>query len=269
MVSPQLFSRQDWITACHFHDLTEREILTEVAKRVRDVKSRAKNQQAHPLVLLDLDGTLYEVGPRTFFILREWGQSPESARFPQFRDAIEKMHESQIGYSIRDTFAALSFREAVDAQDVHAAFQSAKDFWTSRFFSSRYLAYDRAYAGAAQFTRNLHDLGAQIVYLTGRDEPDMGDGTRANLIRDGFPWNAERTHLLMKPAREVPDLQFKRSACDYLREHGTLIASFENEPPNVVAFQEIFPSAMHVFVDTYCSDHPAAAVQGLYRIKGF
>jgi hypothetical protein len=97
----------------------------------------------------------------------------------------------------------------------------------------------------------------------------MGDGTRANLIRDGFPWETHRTHLLLKKAAHLPDLDHKKDAAQYIREHGTLVASFENEPPNIIALYEIFPDAMHVFVDTVCSDHPALAREGLYRIKGF
>ena len=108
-----------------------------------------------------------------------------------------------------------------------------------------------------------------IVYLTGRDEPGMGDGTRAMLLRDGFPWETERTHLLLKPAYGLPDLEHKINAAQFIRAHGELVASFENEPPNLVAIYEQFPDAMHVFVETVCSDHAAPAGRGLYRIRGF
>ena len=53
----------------------------EVAARVEKLKAQAKlgRREAHPLVLLDLDSTLYEVGPRTYQILREWVETSESA----------------------------------------------------------------------------------------------------------------------------------------------------------------------------------------------
>ena len=142
-------------------------------------------------------------------------------------------------------------------------------FASCSLFSSRYLAYDRPYPGAVAFVRGLYDLGAEIAYLTGRDEPGMGEGTRSVLLRDGFPWAVERTHLLMKEAAHLPDLDHKKEAAHYIRRHGTLIASFENEPPNLVALRDLFPDAMHVFVDTVCSDHPAPAADGLYLIRGF
>ena len=150
---------------------------------------------------------------------------------------------------------------AAESPELVNAIEAVKKFWSQRFFASQYLKYDRPYPGAAEFTRKLHALGAEIVYLTGRDEPGMGDGTRSVLLRDGFPWEVERTHLLMKKAAPLSDLEHKKEAAHYIRKHGQLVASFENEPPNLVALSELFPEAMHVFVDTICSDHPAPAAQ--------
>lgn len=260
--------RKDWIEACHFHDLSEADVLHEVSRRVSDLKAKAgPSRQTHPLVLLDLDSTLYEVGPRTFRILNEWGDSSDSRRFPSVARALTDLKEHHVGYSLKDTFQALG--AMIEPAELDAAMAELKKFWADRFFSSPYLPYDRAYPGAAEFTRKIYGLGAEIVYLTGRDEPNMGDGTRANLLRDGFPWQADRTHLLLKAAAHLPDLGHKQQAADYIRQHGTLVASFENEPANLVALYEIFPEAMHVFVETVCSDHAAIPRQGLYRIRGF
>lgn len=267
-MQPPTLIRDGWMSASHFHDMDENEVLHEVALRVERVRAQAAGRrEAHPLVLLDLDSTLYEVGPRTYRILREWTEAPESRAFPSVREAVLGAEPWHVGYSVRDTLRAVGV--AADSPELAPALEAVKQFWAKRFFSSAYLKYDRAYPGAAAFTRKLHELGAEIVYLTGRDEPGMGDGTRETLIRDGFPWNTERTHLLLKKAAHLPDLEHKKEAAHYIRSHGTLVASFENEPPNLVALQELFPDAMHVFVDTICSDHPALAASGLYRIKGF
>ncbi len=263
-----LLIRQEWISACRFHDLTEAEVLREVGRRVSDLRSKAgSNRKAHPLVLLDLDSTLYEVGPRTFRIIQEWIADPRSQEFPKVRQTLSTLLMNQVGYSMKDIFLTLGMN--YEAPENQPALTDIKKFWSDRFFANSYLQYDHAYPGAVHFARNLHELGAEIVYLTGRDEPGMGDGTRANLIRDGFPWDIERTHLLMKAAFHLPDLDHKKNAAHYIRDHGTLVASFENEPPNLIALYEIFPDAMHVFVDTVCSDHAAMPREGLYRIQGF
>jgi hypothetical protein len=259
----QLLSRQSWISACHFHDLTEAEVLREISNRVSELKARAER----PLVLLDLDSTLYEVGPRTFRIVNEWLATEESKAFPGICSALTSLDVRQVGYSLHDTMRTLGV--SVDTIDYDACTQALKAFWAARFFSSDYLPYDHAYPGAAAFTRKIHGMGAEIVYLTGRDAPGMGKGTQANLIRDGFPWECERTHLLLKAASHLPDLDHKKDAANYIRKHGTLVASLENEPPNLVAIQELFPEAMHVFVDTVCSDHGARVSEGLYRIRHF
>jgi phosphoglycolate phosphatase-like HAD superfamily hydrolase len=222
------------------------------------------------VVLLDLDSTLYEVGPRTHRIIMEWVDGA-SSHFTDVASVLKNLKLHQVGYSIRDIFQALGIFESEQSAhpDVQAAFAELKDFWAKRFFTTAYLGYDRAYPQAAEFVRDLHEKGAEIVYLTGRDEPFMGDGTRANLLRDGFPWELPRTHLLMKPSPTDPDLDHKKNAANYIRNNGELIASFENEPANLVALYDLFPQAMHVFVDTVCSDHEAPGREGLYRIKGF
>lgn len=261
-------SRYQWIQSCHFHPVSASQVLSEVSRRVLQLAgSVSEPSPLKPLVLLDLDSTLYEVGPRTFQILQEWLGTAEAAQYPQVVQSLSQLKEQQIGYSIRDLFLALQL--SFEVQSVEDAFHSLKDFWFKRFFTNQYLPYDRAYPGAAEYTRTLHQHGAEIVYLTGRDEPFMGDGTRANLLRDGFPWGVERTHLLMKALPSLPDLDHKKSAADYVRRHGSLVASFENEPVNLVALFDLFPNAMHVFVETVCSDHEAPARKGLYRITGF
>jgi len=262
------FIREQWIDATHFHDLTEEAVLREVANRVSDVKSKATSaKHTHPLVLLDLDSTLYEVGPRNHQILREWRETAESKPFAKVLEKLIALdHTLHNGYSMEDTFSLVGL-DLTDAEVAHAC-SVAKKFWAERFFTSEYLKYDHVYPGAAAFAREVHRLGAEIVYLTGRDEPGMGEGTRNRLLQDGFPFNTERTHLLLKAAFELDDLDHKQGASRYIRDHGTLIASFENEPPNLVALYDIFPEAMHVFVDTVCSDRPAPAGRDMYRIRG-
>jgi hypothetical protein len=257
----------EWVSASQFHPSGQMEVLREVSERVQSLRARSIASTGHPLIVLDLDSTLYEVAPRTHQIVREWAESEESQPFSEIRARLATLREAEMGYSLRDTFRTAGF--SLDEPHAFRAWEAAKKFWVQRFFRSAYLKYDRPYAGASPFAVELHKLGAELIYLTGRDEPNMGDGTRSNLVRDRFPWEVERTHLLMKPAIEITDLAHKRSAAEFIRKRGTLIASFENEPVNLVALYEIFPDAMHVFVDTVCSDRGAKAINGLYRVKGF
>lgn len=251
-------SREHWIEATEFVNLaSDSEVLRRVLLRVRESAGRAS-------VLLDLDSTLYEVQPRTHRIIQDWIASAGSRAFSETRERLAEASESHVGYSLKDTFRALELD--LNAHHHGEAWRDLKRFWASRFFHDDYLLHDRPYSGAAEFCQELYSAGARILYLTGRDEPGMGKGTRQNLKRDGFPLDAE---YFLKSARGVEDLEHKERVAREVASRGGLSASFENEPKNVVAIQRLIPEAMHVFVDTFCSDYPAKPGHGLYRIRGF
>jgi phosphoglycolate phosphatase-like HAD superfamily hydrolase len=247
--------RDEWVSSCQFHDLSQAQVLHEIHRR-------AQQSRGAGVVVFDLDSTLYEVGHRTIQIIREWVASDASGAFAKERERLSRLRVEELGYSLQDTFAALG----LDSGD--PGHRHLRAFWFERFFTNAYLQYDRPYPGAAEFVRRVHEAGARITYLTGRDEPNMRDGTVKNLIRDAFPWD-ERSELLMKDRFERADDEYKASAAERIRTRGEVIASLENEPKNLVLLQTILPEAMHVFVETVCSPHPALPARGLFRIRGF
>jgi len=256
-------SRREWIDSCEFLPLSNVEVLRRVHSAIRHDFEK-KHQ---PVLLLDLDSTLYHVESRSHQILKEWLADAESRKFGPLRDRISEIDSEHLGYSMLDTFT--KFGLSVMDPNVQAALHSLQKFWGQRFFTNEYLAYDRAYEGAPEFVREAHGLGAEIVYLTGRDEPGMGKGTRARLLADRFAFEVPRTRLLLKRTFEQDDLDHKSYAAEEVRHLGNLVASFENEAPNLIALSDIFPESMHVFVDTVMSDRPALPKTGLYRITGF
>ena len=250
-------AREHWIEATEFLDVGgDAKVLSRVLAQVRAA--------GNPPVLLDLDSTLYEVQPRTHRIILDWLASSASRPFSETREALAQVSVEHIGYSLKDTFLSLGIDFTASGHG--EAWQELKRFWAPRFFHDDYLPHDRPYPGAPEFCRELAEAGAQILYLTGRDEPGMGKGTRRNLERDGFPIDAE---YFLKSARAVEDLAHKERVVRDIQARGGLAASFENEPKNVVAIQRLIPEAMHVFVQTFCSDYPAIPGRGLYRIQGF
>lgn len=255
----RLLARGEWSAACEFHPLNPLEVLNQVRSRVV--------LAGKPVVLLDLDSTLYQVEPRSHQILKEWLDSTVSQRFVEERERLSHLDESHVGYSVRDTWISLGLDPTVGSGA--QALDSVKKFWSDRFFRNEWLRWDRPYLGAAEYVRGLHQDGAQIVYLTGRDEDGMRLGTEANLVRDGFPSGHSSIRLWMKPSKNVSDLVFKKTAAERLRRLGVLVASFENEPHNLAGLQALYPEAMHVFMDTLCSDRPTSVCRGLYRIRSF
>jgi hypothetical protein len=255
--------RSEWIDSCEFHPLSNLEVLGRVHSEI-ERELRGKTQ---PVLLLDLDSTLYRVEPRSHQILREWLDDAESRKFGALRDRIAALKPEHVGYSLLDTFGKLGL--SVMDPGIEDVLHSTQKFWNRRFFTNEYLAYDHAYPGAPEFVQKAYALGAEVVYLTGRDAPGMGKGTHDRLVGDRFPIDLPRTHLLLKENFELDDLEHKSKAADFVRTLGPLVASFENEPPNLVALSDLFPAAMHVFVDTVMSPRPALPKAGLYRITGF
>lgn len=252
--------RDEWKKNSHFHPHSEEEILNEVHRLI------VEHATKKPVLLLDLDSTLYEVAPRTHAIINDWVKTTKVAN-DTLIEKLRALKTNQIGYSLFDTFknARIPLTEKHDLD----AFSALKEFWWAKFFTNEYLHHDRPYENASAFAQKAHGAGAYIVYLTGREEAPMLEGTVKNLIRDKFPWDTGRTSLLMRQSATQSDLEHKALACERVRQTGKLIASFENEPQNVVALYKSFPESMHVFMDTVCSDHPAEPLKGLYQLKNF
>ncbi|MGE0616537.1 MAG: HAD family hydrolase [Bacteriovoracia bacterium] len=244
--------RTDWLKASAHREMDVSALREEILRRARAV--------AKPIVIFDLDSTLYEVQPRTLAVLKAWLTEPASGRHHETRQRLEPAEIKHLGYSVRDLFAAL------DLPDDSEAYHEFRRYWGDHFFSDAFLPHDRPYPGTVEFVRALHGAGIHIVYLTGRDAPGMTHGTRANLLRDGFPLG-EGTELHLKPTQKHGDISHKHEVVGDLRRRGEVIASFENEPRNLVMFYDELPGAMHVLADTVCSDHPARPIAGFYVIR--
>src|SRR5262249_24471735 len=141
--------------------------------------------------------------------------------------------------------------------------------WYKRFFTDDYLAHDRPVAGAAEYVRAVHEAGALVYYLTGRDEKGMGRGTRASLVAHQFPPEGARVILRLKPRFEEMDLVFKRRVLSELHELGPVVAAFENEPANANLFAEHFPEAVEVFLDTIHSPEAPPLLDRIVVVKDF
>jgi FMN phosphatase YigB (HAD superfamily) len=256
--------RKRWAAEVAFSPLSEGEVLSLVLDEV--LQFRILSREGRPVVFLDLDSTLYEVTHRTFSIYQEWHLTNRRALPSSIEEAMALMGVEDIGYSPLDTFANLQLD--LESEEVKSAIQQLRDFWFDRFFTDEYLVHDRPYAKSVEYAKALHEAGARLVYLTGRERGPMQAGTIRNLKRDGFPMD-ESTLLLMRENPFFDDAEHKIAAVKRWAHRGTPVASFENEPRNLVALRLALPEAKHIFVDTVCSDKAAPIVDGFYRISGF
>ena len=221
--------------------------LAQIGERVD--RTRAAGQT--PVVVFDLDHTLYDGRPRTLVILAEFAATLPAAQ-RRHADAIRRISLQGVAYLLRDTLRAAG----VDDPQVVAA---AEAYWKPRFFSDAYLDLDVPIAGAAEYVRDLWRRGALVVYLSGRNAEAMLTGTTASLQRWGFPVGVRGSQLVLKPTFAEPDEAFKQASLAQISALGQVVASFENEPGNLAAMALRWPDATPVFLDT--DFNPGGAVQ--------
>ncbi|MEP7123109.1 MAG: HAD family hydrolase [Byssovorax sp.] len=219
---------------------------------LQSVVDRVRAQVAHSpaVVVFDLDGTLMDNRPRVVAILHElalawWSLHPAASA------ACARAAADDIGYG----FIANLRRLGVVDPALH---EEGLAFWKARFFQDPHVKHDVEILGARAYVKACYDAGAVIVYLTGRDLPNMALGSFASLRDLGFPIGVIGTELVVKPTFEMPDADFKREVAPELKRLGAVVAAFDNEPANVNLFLDAHPASLGIFLDTqYAPDPPA------------
>lgn len=225
-------------------------------------RERQSLPEASPLLaVFDLDSTLFEVSSRTQAIIDEFAIHPETIhKYPNEAELLAKVTSHPTDWGIRPTLERSQIRSTWDF------FEAIRIFWVERFFSNHYLHLDRLYDGALEFVQSLHEAGATIKYLTGRDQERMGEGTLRVLRQWNFPVENPDTHLILKPHRSMEDSQYKVDQLKNLAEHFDEIWFFENEPVIIHQVISQLPQVKVIFVDTIHSGK-AEAPENLPKIN--
>ena len=208
----------------------------------------------HPVVVLDLDSTLIDTGPRHLAILEAFG----SAHDIDVSDVLAYYACRPVGWAVDPGLQACGWPE----QRV-SAFHA---FWAERFFDGAWCRFDQATPGAVALARAVIQSGGIACYLTARPSPTMGIGTVTSLTALGFPLFRARAPLHMKPSPHLSDARFKRAARQEVAALGTVVATFDNEPAHVNAMQEAFPDAAHFLVGDVCSPDAPAPSPGIVAL---
>lgn len=227
--------------------------------RLREVLERidaALVQDVLPLIVFDLDSTLFTTGPRNLRILREFAAAGVD-RWPEVGGIVATLASGDIGWGVAECLRERGLHDSSMLRELRA-------FWYQRFFTDEYLADDLPVPGAVEFVTACHDHGAMVYYLTGRHVGGMEVGTVRALGAHGFPYGRGRCVLHLKPSFEMSDRAFKDDALADVRSYrGQVVASFENEPGNANAFSRAFPGALHFLMTTIHSPRAEAPVPDL------
>lgn len=203
-----------------------------------------------PVVVFDLDSTVFDNRPRQARIIREYGATVGLPALTK----CHALHLTDGGWDLAAPFRAFDLSAEYEA---HAL--ALKRFWATRFFSSEYCIDDIEVVGAPRYLSLLARTGARIVYVTGRHEA-MREGSVRCFAKCGLPCPTTdgAVTLLMKAALSDEDDSYKRGAHTRLRAMGEVIAAFDNEPTHVNDYATAFPEALAVHLAT---DHSGRPVQ--------
>lgn len=232
------------------------DVLARILSRVASLA----NSTQKPSVIFDLDDTLFDTGSRTRHILAEFARTTrvmEAA--PSLAARIHDLEPAKIQYSILGNLDLLGITDT----DLR---REGERFWWDRFFN--YSHIDDPSPGAVAYVNAIHEAGATVIYLSGRDEARMLDATKTSLRDSNMPLDGQ-TQLILKPDPATDDLAFKQAVFKTMVADANVVAGFENEPRNLNLMHDLLPSAQAVFVHTRHSDHPERPYPWIAWIRDF
>lgn len=174
-------------------------------------------QSEFAVCVFDLDSTLFCVSPRTEKIVQE---------FVETKKVLKDLKNVKFTPQDWGLKSALERHKITMSQE---EFLLLKRYWGERFFSNNYLKYDKIYDRSNDFVNLCSQKGFKIIYLTGRNEERMREGTLEQLKSWGFPLDSE-INLLMKTKDFQEDEDFKVQILKGLSQKHSNIYFFENEP---------------------------------------
>jgi hypothetical protein len=222
------------------------ETLTILKKVISEIEQQFLDKKK-PTLVFDLDSTLFDVTPRIGEILIAF----ESAHFhrlpPSEQQALKEIQLQKGDWGLGDAV------QRIGAERISKETQLLlKSFWREHFFSNAFLKFDRPFEGAVDFVNDLHALGANIYYLTGRDHLRMGPGSVESLIQHQFPLNETSAKLVLKPKAGMDDSQYKLEwfQTNANQVNNGTIWFFENEPANIWPLIQHTPHVKVIFFDS-------------------
>ncbi len=217
-------------------------ILQNITEEITVHKNNGKNV----IVVFDLDSTIIEVTPRMTQILRDFTQDKHH-RIRYMRECVklERYSHHPKDWGIEHSLERLGL-----AGTSFDFYKDLMNFWKKRFFSNAYLHLDEPVPGSKEFLTELVSKGADVAYLTARENSCMLEGTIESLKKLEFPLHPKLKNLILKDDNSKSDCEFKRDVLKkYLRDYAS-VWFVENEPVNLNLVYQTLPQVKLVYFDS-------------------
>ncbi len=196
--------------------------------------------------IFDIDSTLVHVHTRNHSILVDFIAQPGiPEKYPEACAKFSTVEFLTSDWGLKDTL----FRHGLNNKD-DEFFSDLERHWKKNFFSNDFLHHDLPVKGSVDYVNRVLKEGHFVTYLTGRDVPNMLEGTQRTLKELGFPMEDQGVNLILKPNTSVSDEDFKKDAFETILQTGSNKFFFENEPLNLNMAATHFPEIKLVFIDT-------------------
>lgn len=215
-----------------------------------------------PAVVFDIDDTLLMTSNRSRMTLENYLKEvwlPSHPEHDWTLDVIQGFTMSQVEYGIP------AMLKASGLDGLGPEFEKGFTvYFLKNFLSNAYLGEDIPRLNAVAFVKKLHDMGTRIIYLTGRTQDDMGEGTIAALRDAGFPLDGASAELVMREDHNESDFDFKARVLKETIGSGDLIALLDNEPENLIRTLELAPGvAVYLVGDKHTSNAPRPPAEAI------
>ena len=224
--------------------------LQRLLKRIRQY------EKDDAVVIFDLDSTLYSNAGRILSIFSEFAKD-----VPEYQHFVTGIYPRAVLWSPDEDFRRAGVKEEF--------LEGYEKFWANRFFSNEFIKWDRPMPGAVRYVNEVYKSGATIIYVTGRDEPRMGKGTRESLRFWGFPFERERVKLILKKDKDQPDVEFKGAQLEMLKKAGNVLGVIDDLPDLTALFSKTFPDAITIQMDVPHPPESPDPLPGLPVISDF
>jgi hypothetical protein len=242
-------------------DADSETVLERILREADDHHSRGRPF----LTVFDLDSTLFDLTLRVSTIIDHFAEDPENRKkFPSECSSLKSVKILRTDWGIGEALNRLGLSESRNPE----LWRELHSFWAMSFFSNHFLHHDEPLPGSVEYVKTLTELGAHVMYLTGRDVPRMLKGTEQSLSDCGFPLGIQGVSLVLKPQAKLDDAWFKIEIIKDVAKNYDKIWFFENEPVNLNLAAAQCPEIGLVFIDSTHSGREQVA-DTLDRIQHF